>query len=106
MCNKLKLQTKEESHFVSDQLHFRLSRKPRKIPLISIMWKVVIKRIPYKQVFWGGSPFDMLASIWPIVPALNDECGAVGGMRIGWGSRSTQRKPFPCHFVHYKSHMT
>jgi hypothetical protein len=23
----------------------------------------------------------------------NDECGAIGGMRIGKGSRSTQRKP-------------
>jgi hypothetical protein len=52
MCNKLKLQTKKEPCFVSDWLHFRLSRQPRKISLISIMWKVVIKRILYKQVFF------------------------------------------------------
>jgi hypothetical protein len=34
---------------------------------------------------------------WPIVPAPDDddddECGAVGGMRIGRGNRSTRRKP-------------
>jgi hypothetical protein len=24
-----------------------------------------------------------------------DDCGAIGGMRIGWGNRSTMRKPHP-----------
>jgi hypothetical protein len=27
-----------------------------------------------------------LATIWPIVPALDDECGAIGGMRISRGN--------------------
>jgi hypothetical protein len=44
------------------------------------------------------SPLGMSATNWPIVPAPNDdddECGAVAGMRIGMGNRSTQRKPAP-----------
>jgi hypothetical protein len=36
----------------------------------------------------------------------DDECGAVGGMKIGRGNGSTQRKLPECHFVHHKSHMT
>jgi hypothetical protein len=49
-------------------------------------------------VSWGGvrlSPLGTSATNWPIVPApmMDDECGAVGGMRIGRGNRSTQRKP-------------
>jgi hypothetical protein len=36
----------------------------------------------------------------------DDECGAVGGMRIGRGNRSTRRKPVPVHFVHHKSHIS
>jgi hypothetical protein len=36
----------------------------------------------------------MSATIWPIVPAPDDdECGAVGGMNIDRGNRSTPRKP-------------
>jgi hypothetical protein len=37
------------------------------------------------------------STIWPIVPALDDddECGAVGGMRTGRETRSTRRKPAP-----------
>jgi hypothetical protein len=39
------------------------------------------------------------ATVWPIVPAPDmiddDDCGAVGGMRIGRGNRSTRRKPAP-----------
>jgi hypothetical protein len=31
---------------------------------------------------------------------IDDECGAVGGMRICRGNLS------PCHFVHHESHMT
>jgi hypothetical protein len=34
------------------------------------------------------------------------DCGAIGGMKIGRGNRSTWRKPAQFHFVHYKSHMT
>jgi hypothetical protein len=45
----------------------------------------------------------MLVTLWPIVPAPDDddECGAVGGIRIGKGNQSTQ-----CHFGHHKSYMT
>jgi hypothetical protein len=39
------------------------------------------------------SPLGTSATIWPIVPAPDDECGVVDGMRIGRGNRSTQRKP-------------
>jgi hypothetical protein len=37
------------------------------------------------------------ATNWPIVPALddNEECGAIGEMRIGRGIWSTRRKPAP-----------
>jgi hypothetical protein len=38
---------------------------------------------------------------------IDDDCGAIGGMRIGRGNRSTQEKIFlQCHFVHHKSHVT
>jgi hypothetical protein len=42
------------------------------------------------------SPLGTSATNWPIVPAPDDEdnkCGAVGGMIIGRGNRSTRRKP-------------
>jgi hypothetical protein len=49
-------------------------------------------------VSWAGatlSPFCKSATIWPIVPAPDDdECAADGGM-IGRGNWSTQRKPAP-----------
>jgi hypothetical protein len=41
------------------------------------------------------SPLGTAASIWPIVPAPDDEFGVVGGMRVGRGNRSTRRKPAP-----------
>jgi hypothetical protein len=44
------------------------------------------------------SPLGTAYTVWPIVPAPNDgddECGAVGGMRICTGNRSTRRKPTP-----------
>jgi hypothetical protein len=42
------------------------------------------------------SPLGTSATVSPIVPASDDdECGAVGGMRIGKGNRSTCRKPAP-----------
>jgi hypothetical protein len=37
---------------------------------------------------------------------VDDDCGAIGWMRIGRGNRSTWRKAVPVHFVHRKSHMT
>jgi hypothetical protein len=37
---------------------------------------------------------------------IDDDYGAVGGMRIGRGNQSNRRKPTQCHFVHHKSHMT
>jgi hypothetical protein len=33
------------------------------------------------------------------------DCGAIDGIKIGRGNRSTRRKPAPAP-VHYKSHMT
>jgi hypothetical protein len=50
---------------------------------------------------WGGmklSPLGTLATIWPIIPArmiYEDNCGAVGGMRIERGNQSTWRKTAP-----------
>jgi hypothetical protein len=50
-------------------------------------------------LFWGGVGLSSLgtsATNWPIIPAPDDDvCGAVGGMRIGRGNRSTRRKPAP-----------
>jgi hypothetical protein len=55
-------------------------------------------------ISWGGVRLSPLcttsATNWPIVPAPDeddddDECGAVGGMRIGRGNRITWRKTVP-----------
>jgi hypothetical protein len=46
---------------------------------------------------------------WPLIGLLLDDDnddGAVCGMSIGKGSRSTRRIPPPVHFVDHKSHMT
>jgi hypothetical protein len=41
-------------------------------------------------------PFGTSATEWPIVPAPGDyDDGEFGGMNIGWGNRSTRRKPAP-----------
>jgi hypothetical protein len=40
------------------------------------------------------SPLGTSATIWPIVPATDGKCGAVGGMS-GKGNRSNRRKPAP-----------
>jgi hypothetical protein len=37
---------------------------------------------------------------------IDDDSGAVGGMRNGRGNRSARRKPAKFHFVHHKSNMT
>jgi hypothetical protein len=41
-------------------------------------------------------------------PQMIDEgdCGAIGGMKIGRGNRSTRRKPAPAPLCHHKSHIT
>jgi hypothetical protein len=43
------------------------------------------------------SPLGTSANIWPIVQPrmIDEECGVVGGMRIGRGNRSTRGKPAP-----------
>jgi hypothetical protein len=45
------------------------------------------------------SPLGAEVTVWPIVPAPDDDdyddCGAIGGMRIGRGNRSTRRKFAP-----------
>jgi hypothetical protein len=51
-------------------------------------------------------PLGTLATNWPIVSAPGDcEDGEFGGIKIGRGHRSAQRKPAQCHFVHHKSHL-
>jgi hypothetical protein len=43
---------------------------------------------------WGEtSPLGTSATNSPTVPAPDDDCGAVGGMRTGRGHRNTRRKP-------------
>jgi hypothetical protein len=55
----------------------------------------------------GWSPTGALstaATNRPIVPALCNYDGEIGGM-IGRGNRSTRRKLPQCRFVHHKPHM-
>jgi hypothetical protein len=42
-------------------------------------------------------PFGTAATVWPIVPAPDNDsdCGAIGGIRIGRTNRSSWRKPAP-----------
>jgi hypothetical protein len=47
------------------------------------------------------SPLGTAATVCPTVPAPDDDDdkrGAIGGMRIGMGKRSTLRKPAPAPF--------
>jgi hypothetical protein len=52
--------------------------------------------------WWGGTYVTRYyGHFWPIVqPQMKDEgdCGAIGGMEIGRGNRSTRRKPSPAPF--------
>jgi hypothetical protein len=42
------------------------------------------------------SPLGTAATVWPTVPAPDDDdCGAIGGMTIGTGNLSTRGKPAP-----------
>jgi hypothetical protein len=50
---------------------------------------------------YGGYYLVCCISPWRQIDA---ECGAVSGMRIGRGNRSTRRKASLVHFVYHKSH--
>jgi hypothetical protein len=56
------------------------------------------------------SPRGTAATVWTIVPAPDDddddECGAIGGMRIGRGNEVLGENLPQCHFVYHKSYMT
>jgi hypothetical protein len=46
------------------------------------------------------SPLGIAATLWPIIPAPDDDDdGTIGGMRIGRGNRSTRSKPTEVHSV-------
>jgi hypothetical protein len=62
----------------------------------------------WAPLFWRDLVHFLL---WPITgllgkPRMIDEYEAFDETRIGKGNRSTRIEPAPCHFVHYKSHMT
>jgi hypothetical protein len=54
------------------------------------------------RIMWGGvqtGPTRSVGHFWPIVPAPGDcEDGKFGGIKIGRGNRSTQRKITPAPF--------
>jgi hypothetical protein len=53
----------------------------------------------------GVRPLGTSVTVWPIVPAMDDdERGAVDGMS-GKGNLSIRRKRSTVPFVHHKSHM-
>jgi hypothetical protein len=48
--------------------------------------------------WWGGSPLGTAATSGLLYKSqmIDDgDCGAIGGMKIGKGNRSTRRKPTP-----------
>jgi hypothetical protein len=55
------------------------------------------------------SALGTTVTVSPVIKAWmtdDDDCGAVGGLRISKGNGSTGRTPIQCHTVHPKSHMT
>jgi hypothetical protein len=63
---------------------------------IPYLLKAYIRVVSLVYLAWGETwVLGKSATNWPIVPDLDDECGAAGGMRIGRGNLSTRRKPVP-----------
>jgi hypothetical protein len=60
--------------------------------------------------WWGGTKSLGTAATSGLLykPQMigEDDCGAIGGIKIGRGNRSTRRKSAPAPIVHHKSHMT
>jgi hypothetical protein len=61
--------------------------------------QIVLPSRVFFNYWWGGTSVTRYCGhFWPIVqPQMMDEgdCGAIGGMKIGRGNRSTRRKPAP-----------
>jgi hypothetical protein len=76
-------------------------RRKRHIWLVTLVHLTERLDLFFFQVSWGGlipRPLGTSATNWPIIPApdmIYNECGTVGGIRIGKGNRSTRRKPLP-----------
>jgi hypothetical protein len=73
------------------------------LPQISCVWFVASARHPPWPCFffywWGGTRSLGTAATSGLLykPQMieDDDCGAIGGMKIGRGNRSTRRKPAP-----------
>jgi hypothetical protein len=56
------------------------------------------KVVPFSFVGWGETVHLVRRPLFGLLyqpRTIDDECEAVGGMRIGKGNRSTRRKPAP-----------
>jgi hypothetical protein len=55
--------------------------------------------IRYYYYWWGGTKSLGTAATSGLLYKSRmideDDCGAIGGMKIGWGNRSIRRKPVP-----------